>query len=48
MLQDPHALVIPGGTEVINEKEYKNKDYERVFIPKSVVEVGSYAFDCCK
>lgn len=39
MLQDPHALVVPDGTEVIGENQYRNKEYERVFIPKSVIEI---------
>ena len=44
MLKDPHALVMPDGTEVIKNGEYMGKDYERVFIPKSVIKIEDYAF----
>lgn len=39
MLNDPHALVVPDGTEEITWSQYKERDYRRVFIPKSVTEI---------
>ena len=48
MLKDPHALVIPDGTEVIRYKQYEETDYERVFIPKGVTEIKSGAFSECE
>ena len=41
-------LVIPSGTEVVCTEQYKGKNYERVFIPKSVEEIKSSAFEECK
>ena len=48
MLNDPHALVVPDGTEIIEESQYKGKDYERVFIPKSVTIIKEHLFEDCK
>ena len=48
MLQDLRALVVPDGTETIEENQYKGKDYERVFIPKSVTEIRHHAFSECE
>ena len=48
MLEDPHALVVPDGTEVITSSQYEETEYERVFIPKSVVEIKFGAFNDCK
>ena len=48
MSKDPHALVVPDGTEVIKNGEYSGKDYERVFIPKSVTEIEESAFEDCE
>lgn len=48
MLNDPHALVIPDGTETIEESQYIGKDCERVFIPKIVTEIGNNAFEDCR
>ena len=48
MLQDPHALVIPDGTEVIKRWQYKETDYERVFVPKSITKIEDSAFKNCK
>ena len=39
MLDDPQTLVIPDGTEVIRKEQYKEQEYERVFFPKSVIEI---------
>ena len=47
MLQDPHALVVPDGTEVVNRRVVPLRDYERVFIPKSVTEIQREAFYNC-
>ena len=44
MLEDSHALVIPDGTEVIRKEQYKEQEYECVFIPKSVTEIQESAF----
>ena len=44
MLKDPHALVVPDGVKVIGKKGCKGKDYERVFIPKSVTKINDNAF----
>ena len=46
--ENQRELVIPSGTEVINTEQYKGKNYERVFIPKSVEEIKSSAFEECK
>lgn len=48
MLEDPHILVVPDGTEVINTRQYANTDYECIFIPRSVKLVKGFAFDGCK
>ena len=48
MLNDPHALVVPDGTEVIEYKQYEKTGYERVFIPKSVMEIQGWAFSGCE
>ena len=48
MLKDPRALVIPDGTETVEESQYKGTDYERVFIPKSVTIIEEYAFSDCE
>ena len=40
--------MIPDGTEVIENNQYEALDYERVFIPKSVVEIQEHAFAECK
>ena len=48
MLQDPHALVVPDGTKVIGKSQYKGREYECVFIPKSVVEIQERAFAVCE
>ena len=37
-------LVIPAGTQKIGERWFKGTDIESVTIPKSVEEVGLYAF----
>ena len=47
MKRDPQALVVPDGTEVIISCRYKETDYERVFVPKSVKEIQSDAFRGC-
>ena len=39
--------MVPDGTEVIENNEYEALDYERVFIPKSVVEIQERAFKAC-
>ena len=39
---------MPDGTEVIKNGEYRGKDYERVFIPKSVTKIEKSAFENCK
>ena len=36
--------MVPDGTEVICEKQFKEGEYESVFIPKSVVAVQKGAF----
>ena len=48
MLEDPHALVVPDGTEVITSNQYEETEYERVFIPNTVVEIKFCAFNECK
>ena len=40
--------MVPDGTEVIGNSEYSGEDYKRIFIPKSVLQIGDYAFDGCK
>lgn len=45
MLNDPRALVVPDGKEVV---WYSRKDYERVFIPKSVKEIQDRTFEHCE
>ena len=42
--EDPHALVVPDGTEVICEEQFKEGEYESILIPKSVVAVQKGAF----
>lgn len=39
MLKDPHALVVLSGTKIIKDSQYRDKDYERVFVPKSVTTI---------
>ena len=48
MLKDPRALVVLDGTEIIDERQYKGKDYEWIFIPKSVTIIKEHAFEDCK
>ena len=48
MSGDPRALVIPDGTEIIRRYKYCEANYEQVFIPKSVTEIQSRAFNSCK
>ena len=48
MSRDPRTLVIPDGTEIIKTNQYRKANYEQVFIPKSVTEIQSRAFDECR
>ena len=48
MLNDPRALVVLDGTEIITSCRYEKTEYERIFIPKSVSRIGNLAFDGCK
>ena len=48
MLKDPHALVVLNGTEIIKDSQYERKNYETVFVPKSVTEIGNNAFEDCR
>lgn len=48
MLNDQHTLVVPDGTNVICNGRYREKDIERVFIPRSVREIKKNAFCNCK
>ena len=48
MLTDPHALVVLDGIEQIGPRRYQGTDYERVFIPKSVVSICDSAFSNCR
>lgn len=45
---DPRSLVVSDGTTAIEVDQYKERDLERVFIPKSVVEIRDSAFRGCK
>lgn len=44
MMRDPHALVVPDGTEIIREKQFEEGEYESVFVPRSVVAIQNRAF----
>ena len=44
MKRDPHALVVPDGTEIIREKQFEEGEHESVFVPKSVVAIQNRAF----
>ena len=48
MLKDPQALVVLSGTEIIKDNQYEGKNYEIVFVPKSVTKIGRSAFKDCK
>ena len=43
-MRDPHALVVPDGTEIIREKQFEEGNHNSVFIPKSVVAIQNRAF----
>ena len=42
------TLVIKYGTEFIGKNRYKGKDYECIFISKSVKEIQGWAFCKCE
>ena len=48
MRKDPRALLVPDGTDAIGKEQYAEKYYERVFIPRSVMQIKDFAFRNCK
>lgn len=45
---DPRSLVVPDGTEVLRKDEFKETNYERLFVPRSVAEIRDGLFANCK
>lgn len=48
MPDGPRTLVVPDGTSIIKEMQYKERDFKRIFIPKSVKTISRLAFYGCE
>ena len=46
--EDPKALQLPHGLEVVGKDWFRDSDIEKVFIPNTVRELGKSAFYSCE